>query len=571
MAHPVNAMPNPTNKSSTATTIPPNLASSASTATGPALFTTAGGLLLVLALSVFAIAPLFYPGYFQAHSGFAPLWNIADLRANLGQPAWTPHLAVDFDSLRGDGLLPYYLAALLPVAPAVAVKLIIGFGWLLGGAGMFLWLKSWLGHAGAALAALVYVYLPGQITAAYVRGAWAETLFWGLLPVALLAATYLVTSPRWRLLPPAALVWLALGLTQLGLTVWALLFVAVLLLVVHPRRAVLPLLAALAGVTAALLVYGLLLGWPLAPATAPADHLLYPAQLVSAYWGVGPSRPGWNDGLSLQLGVAAVGLAMITAALWWRGDSARQRDRRLWFFLLAALVLALLTTGLFEFFWRWPLPARLLTYPWQLLGLAGLALAVLAGALPWLEPQFARLPLLAGLLLMVLVSTYPRLEPRFIKFEAIPPGPQAELGRHQLALLNHRFAVASSGFTVGLGQTESAIPLEAHGPLRPGDSLQVTAIWQPLATFEQDYKIFAHLVDAAGNVLAQFDGYPQNGAYPTSTWSPGELIEDTYTVTVPAAAPPGPYRLYIGLYNEATQERLPVAGDSAGRVILDVN
>ncbi len=567
MAHPANAnpadirMPNPTDKTSTAITFSPNLA--------PSVSATAGGLILVLVLSVFAIAPLFYPGYFQAHSGFAPLWNIADLRANLGQPAWTPHLAVDFDSLRGDGLLPYYLAALLPVAPAVTVKLIIGLGWLLGGAGMFLWLKSWLGQAGAALAALVYVYLPGQITAAYVRGAWAETLFWGLLPMALLATTYLVTSPRWRLLPPAALAWLALGLTQLGLSLWALLFVAALLLVVHPRQALPPVLAAFIGVVAALLGYGLLLGWPLAPVAAPADHLLYPAQLVSAYWGFGPSRPGWNDGLSLQLGVAAAGLALITAALWLR-DSARRSDHRLWFFLLAALVLALLTTGLFDFFWRWLLPARTLTYPWQLLGLAGLALAVLAGALPWLEPQFARLPLLAGLLLMVLVSVYPRLEPRFIKFEAIPPAPQAELGRHQLVLLNHRFAVASSGFTVGLGQTESAIPLEAHGPLRPGDSLQVTVIWQPLAAFEQDYKIFAHLVDAAGNVLAQFDGYPQNGAYPTSTWLPGEPIEDTYTVTVPAAASPGPYRLYIGLYNEATQERLPVAGDSAGRVILDV-
>ena len=32
----------------------------------------------------------------------------------------------------------------------------------------------------------------------------------------------------------------------------------------------------------------------------------------------------------------------------------------------------------------------------------------------------------------------------------------------------------------------------------------------------------------------------------------------------------GPYRAFIGLYNETTGQRLPVPTDVAGRVILDV-
>ena len=74
----------------------------------------------------------------------------------------------------------------------------------------------------------------------------------------------------------------------------------------------------------------------------------------------------------------------------------------------------------------------------------------------------------------------------------------------------------------------------------------------------------------AGNLLAQYDGQPQEGDYPTSRWTPGELIEDSYPILLPADAPVGPYRVYLGLYDEATLARLPVATDPEGRVILNV-
>ena len=51
---------------------------------------------------------------------------------------------------------------------------------------------------------------------------------------------------------------------------------------------------------------------------------------------------------------------------------------------------------------------------------------------------------------------------------------------------------------------------------------------------------------------------------------PGELIEDSYPLVLPADAPAGPYRVYLGLYDEATLTRLPVPTDSEGRVILNV-
>lgn len=530
-------------------------------------------LVLVLVLPIFAIAPLFYPGDIQTHAGLVPVWNVADLRANLTHWGWLPHLATAFDPLRSDGLLPYYLAALLPLAPASAVKAVIGLSWLLGGLGMFLWLQSWLGRPGALIAALVYIYLPYQIVTVYVRGAWGESLFLGLLPWAILAATYLVTSPRLRFVPVAGLFWLALGLSQLGLTGWALLFLGLLLVVVHPRQALLPLAGALLGSSgaAALTLFRASISSPPVDFTA---HLLYPAQLFSAYWGFGVSRVDWNDGLSLQLGLAALGLSVVAVVLWQRSQTVDHADRRLLFFSAATVGLVGLQVGPAALLWNLPglgsALSAMLTYPWQLLGLTGLALAVLAGAALWLDEQLTTLPLFAALVLLVLLSSFQYLLPQFSAGQDYDGGPQAVLGERQLAVLAHDFSVVTSGHTAGLTVGDTAIPLTVAGPLRPTDTLQLNIVWQPLRPFVDNLKMFVHLVDSNSNILAQFDGQPQGGELPTAQWIPGAFIRDSYALRLPAELPPGPYRVFVGLYDEATFARLAVPGDPEGRVIFDV-
>ncbi|MCB9101971.1 MAG: hypothetical protein H6632_20720 [Anaerolineales bacterium] len=536
------------------------------------LLSTPASLILLVGLSLFALAPLFYPGFSQTHGGFIPVWNVLDLRANLGHLTWTPHIATTFDPLRSDGLLPYYIAALLPLSPPAAIKFTVGCGWVLGGLGMLLWLKSWLGEAGALVAGVVYLYLPYQIVNAYVRGAWGETLFWGLLPWAILAATYLVTTPKIALIPLAALFWLALGLSQLGLTHIGLILVAMMLLTIHRPQAFLPLLSALIGTIMAHVIYGLLPSALFQPAPTPlTEHFLYLFQLFSAHWGFGASQPGWNDGLSLQIGLAAIGLAVMTVALWLRDNNpvAPRTDRRLLFFLTATIALSLLQFSLTTFLWNFL--AGLLTYPWQLLGFIGLCLSILAGAALWLDTRLTQPPLLATIVIIVVLSVYPYLLPNFIQPEiAWLNGPQATLGDNQLALLDHHFAVAIPGHTAGLNLGETTIPLQAHGPLQPNETLTLAVNWQPMQTLADNLKVFVHLVDANGNVLAQFDGYPQNGSYPTPQWIPGEIIRDAYPILLPDNLPTGPYRVYLGLYDETTFARLPVPDDNEGRIILDV-
>src|SRR5688572_29928360 len=197
---------------------------------GPTLFSlsTRACLFLALLLPIFGLAPLFYPGYLQFHEGLVPLWNIGDLRANLGELSWLPHLGTRFDPLRSTGLLPYYLAGLLPLAPATAFKVIVGGSWLLGSLGMFFWLRERLTPPGATIAALVYTYLPYQLVNVYVRGAWGEMLLWGLLPWAIWGTTAWPMTSRKGQAVLIPFLWLALGLSQLGLALWLLLFVILL-------------------------------------------------------------------------------------------------------------------------------------------------------------------------------------------------------------------------------------------------------------------------------------------------------------------------------------------------------
>jgi hypothetical protein len=95
----------------------------------------------------------------------------------------------------------------------------------------------------------------------------------------------------------------------------------------------------------------------------------------------------------------------------------------------------------------------------------------------------------------------------------------------------------------------------------PGQTVPLTLYWQVEAPIDQDYTVFIHLVDDNGAVIAQGDGPPLQGFYPTSAWAPGEILNDTHEISLPADARQGRYQVLVGLYNPVTGKRLPVAGD----------
>ncbi|MBI4320819.1 MAG: hypothetical protein HY675_20190 [Chloroflexi bacterium] len=83
---------------------------------------------------------------------------------------------------------------------------------------------------------------------------------------------------------------------------------------------------------------------------------------------------------------------------------------------------------------------------------------------------------------------------------------------------------------------------------RPGDTLRLTLFWEALDSTDADYTAFVHLANAAGQPVAQSDGQPAGGRFPTSIWEPGELVPDEREIKLPANLPPGRYQLKAGMY-----------------------
>lgn len=95
------------------------------------------------------------------------------------------------------------------------------------------------------------------------------------------------------------------------------------------------------------------------------------------------------------------------------------------------------------------------------------------------------------------------------------------------------------------------------GPFAPGDVVPVTLFWQA-DTPPERYKVFLHLMDGAGNLVAQNDAEPRGNLSPTSIWPIGELITDRYGVFLPPDLPSGVYHLRVGMYRLDSGERLPL-------------
>jgi hypothetical protein len=102
----------------------------------------------------------------------------------------------------------------------------------------------------------------------------------------------------------------------------------------------------------------------------------------------------------------------------------------------------------------------------------------------------------------------------------------------------------------------------------PGETIDLVLTMRALAELERDYVLFTHLLGPPnpandGPLWAQDDSEPCRTFYPTSSWAAGELVRDTYTLTIPADAPPGTYDLQMGFYTWPEITHLMVDGTGA--------
>ena len=189
-----------------------------------------------------------------------------------------------------------------------------------------------------------------------------------------------------------------------------------------------------------------------------------------------------------------------------------------------------------------PLPlGGLLTYPWQALGLVGLALCGLAAVGMARFPMLRRWPLLSTCLVLIALSAYPSL--------TVHPVPTAP---HAAPLAIYR---AADEETRSQSSRIMLVDMTTAGNLQPGQVVSVTLTWQALQPPDFDYNVYLHVLDTNAQRWGQTDAQPVAGQ-PMTQWAVGKVYTGTVAVAISAAAP-APLHLAWGLYNWQTGVRLP--------------
>ncbi|MFQ5611394.1 MAG: 6-pyruvoyl-tetrahydropterin synthase-related protein [Anaerolineae bacterium] len=365
---------------------------------------------VIVFASVFAWAPLLTPAYFfEAHDARHSVFFLVEFdqtwRDGYLWPRWSPDFAFGYGyPLFSTSVAPlaYYAAQilhLLGLGLTASVKTMFALATVGAGLSTYLLARRLFGRTAGLLAGIVYMYVPFHLAEIYVRAAYAEFVALALLPLILWAFTALLSAPTARRLALAGLVYGLLPLTHpITFFTFTFLLAAYILYLGLARlrlgaRAVALRLSAAAGAG--------LLGLALAaifllPVVAEQpfiqieqwrtgsynylNHFVYASQLFSPFWGYGYSGPGLQDDTSFQLGIAVLGLMVVAGVRAISRPSMAGRGAAL-FFIGATAVLVWLMSPAAEPVWRVVPLASLVQFPWRLLNLTALTMAVGAGAL----------------------------------------------------------------------------------------------------------------------------------------------------------------------------------------------
>ena len=148
------------------------------------------------------------------------------------------------------------------------------------------------------------------------------------------------------------------------------------------------------------------------------------------------------------------------------------------------------------------------------------------------------------------------------------------LSTYRVERAEHRFTPPPYDFAlgtefVGVGVLEG-FSVGAQ-TVTPDEGVALTLVWRALGATETPYRVFTHLLDGDGRVIAQHDGMPAQEQRPTSGWVAEEYITDAHTLRFDPerAGYRGAARLEVGLYDPQTGARVPIRGDG-DHVVLPV-
>lgn len=386
---------------------------------------------LLFILSVFALQPLFQPGFFTMHDatqvervfemgqslkdGMFPVRWVKDLGYGYGYPIFNFYAP-----------LAYYVGGiftLMGLEAVLSTKLMIGMGIMLAGVTMYVLAREVWGKLGGFISALFYLYAPYHAVDVYVRGAigelWAYAFLplfgWGIYKLVIVQAEGSKSSEFKA--QSLKLQYMIQHYYQ-GVTITALGFAGIILS--HNLTAVmlLPFLVCIGLVMAYLgykyknyfslfaFSFALFIGVGLSafyalPAVAEMNytnvasqlkvgqgdfhtHFVCLEQLWESPWGYAGSASGCTDGLSFRVGkLHLLGSIVAFVAVFFLGKKEKQRYWTMVFSLLGLLISILLMLQISVPVWDLSKFFAYIQYPWRYLLFAAFFTSLLVGGIVW--------------------------------------------------------------------------------------------------------------------------------------------------------------------------------------------
>ena len=87
--------------------------------------------------------------------------------------------------------------------------------------------------------------------------------------------------------------------------------------------------------------------------------------------------------------------------------------------------------------------------------------------------------------------------------------------------------------------------------------ISFTLYWHAESTITNDLTVFVHMIDSSGDIVAQADGPPSHGYWPTSEWELGIVVSDHHNLDHDIDISRETYTIVIGLYDPVSGLRVP--------------
>lgn len=160
---------------------------------------------------------------------------------------------------------------------------------------------------------------------------------------------------------------------------------------------------------------------------------------------------------------------------------------------------------------------------------------------------------------------------RLLDRESHPLG-EMTLGRLTVEGRAHRFQAPPPAHVLNpaprLDDVGLLLGYDITGQIAPSAHLAITLTWQALGPSPTSLKVSVQVLDRRNQILAQEDHIPLRGEAPTTSWLPGEILQDRFDLHLPAQIPSGSKRVIVSLYESETLRRVPVVGGD-GRALGD--